>query len=65
MIGLLSGIFYYVERYTTLRYIAERINQDFFDLEKDIENALQENRLENVQGLLDQTSKMYWRIEKS
>ncbi|PHM18583.1 MAG: hypothetical protein CJD30_01310 [Sulfuricurvum sp. PD_MW2] len=56
MVGLLSGIFYYVERYTTLRYIAERINQDFFGLEKDIENALQENRLENVQGLLDQTS---------
>lgn len=56
MIELLSGVFYYIERFTTLRYIAERINQDFFDLEKGIEGALQENRLENVQGLLDQTS---------
>lgn len=56
LIGLLSGLFYYIERFTTLRYVSERINQSFFELERDIQQYLQEGRLENLQELLDQTS---------
>ena len=55
LIGLLSAVFYYAERVTTLHYISERINQNFFQLEQNIQQDLQEGRLENLQEILDQT----------
>jgi diguanylate cyclase (GGDEF)-like protein len=55
LIGLLSAVFYYAERITTLHYISERINQNFFQLEQMIQQDLQEGRLENLQEILDQT----------
>lgn len=55
LIGLLSAVFYYAERVTTLHYISERINQSFFQLEQNIQQDLQEGRLENLQEVLDQT----------
>jgi len=55
LIGLSSG-FYHVERTGTLRYLSEGINQSIFRLEGDIQKVLQEQRLENVQTLLDKAS---------
>jgi len=54
IIGALSGSFYYVERIGTLKYLSENINQNIFRLEEDIQKSLQQNRLENIQTLLDQ-----------
>jgi c-di-GMP phosphodiesterase len=56
IIGALSGSFYYAERVVTLTYLAENINQSVFRLEEDIQKSLQQNRLENIQALLDQAS---------
>ncbi|HEX5329174.1 GGDEF domain-containing protein [Sulfuricurvum sp.] len=56
IIGTLSGSFYYYERLTTLRYLSERINQSLFRLEGDIQDAFQDEHLEDIQELLDQAS---------
>ena len=56
IIALLSGLFYYIERFTTLRYISERLNQSFFELERNIQKDIQGGHLDNLQELLDQTS---------
>lgn len=56
IIGMLSASFYYIERVGTLRYLSESINQSIFRAEEDIQKLLQQNRLENIQALLDQVS---------
>ncbi|MBV5349281.1 GAF domain-containing protein, partial [bacterium] len=56
VIGGVTGSFYYIERLSTLNYLSEGINQGLFRVEEDIQKALQQNHLENVQGLLDQAS---------
>lgn len=56
IIGVLSGIFYYIEKLATLRYLSDGINQSIFRLEEDIQKALQQDHFENVQGMLDQAS---------
>ncbi len=52
--GVLSGSFYTIERNSMLEYLAEGINQSLFRLEGDLQKILQQNRIENVQALLDQ-----------
>lgn len=52
--GVLSGSFYTIERNSMLEYLAEGINQSLFRLEADLQKILQQNRIENVQALLDQ-----------
>ena len=56
IIGVLSSSFYYVERIGSLRYLSQGINQSLFRLEGDIQKSLQQNRLDTIQTLLDQTS---------
>jgi c-di-GMP phosphodiesterase len=56
IIGAVSGSFYYIERVGTLKYLSENINQNIFRLEEDIQKSLQQNRLEDIQTLLDQAS---------
>lgn len=53
---VLSGGFYYVERVGTLHYLSDGINQSVFRLEGDIQATLQQERIENIQTLLDKAS---------
>lgn len=54
VIGVLSSSFYTIEREGMLHYLASGINQSLFRLEEDLQRTLQQERLENVQTLLDQ-----------
>lgn len=56
VVAILSGSFYLIERVTTLRYLAIALNQSIFNLEEDIRGALQQNRPDVVQTLLDQSA---------
>lgn len=56
IIGILSGSFYYIEKITTLQYLADGINQNIFRVEEDIQREIQEGKFENVQALLDRAS---------
>ena len=56
VIALLSWSFYLIERVTTLRYLAMGLNQSVFNLEEDLRAALQQNRPDIIQSLLDQSA---------
>ena len=56
VIGILSSSYYTIERNGMLNYLASGINQSLFRLEEDLQKTLQQERLENVQALLDQGS---------
>lgn len=56
LIAVLAGLFYSVERDTTLHYIAERTNQDVYRLEIEIQKSLQKERFADLQSMLDQYS---------
>ncbi|MDX9965602.1 MAG: EAL domain-containing protein [Sulfuricurvum sp.] len=55
-ISVVSAGFYYVERMITLRYVATALNQSIFNLEEDLSKALQDNRSDSIQTLLDQSA---------
>lgn len=55
-IAVLSGSFYLIERMVTLRYLAMALNQSVYNLEDDLRGALQQNRPDVVQSLLDKSA---------
>lgn len=56
IIGVLSGSFYNIERVVTLRYLVSTLNQSIFNLEGNIQKMLNQNRYDNIQTLLDESS---------
>lgn len=56
VIGLLSSSFYTIERNEMLGYLADGIKQRLFRLEDDLQKTLQQERVANIQPLLDQGS---------
>lgn len=56
VIGILSSSFYTIERIGTLRFLVSGIHHSVLDLEQDIKKILRENRYDEIQPLLDESS---------
>ncbi len=56
LIAITSAGFYAIERITMLRYLGSTLNQSVYNLEEELIKALQENRTDRVQALLDRSA---------
>lgn len=56
VVTMLAIVFYITERNLTMRYLAERTNQNIFHLEVEIQKHLQAQQLNNIQAILDQAN---------
>lgn len=56
LIVSVAAIFYKVERDMTLQYVVERVNQDIYRLELEVQRTMQGTTPESIQATLDQYS---------